>query len=522
MEPLLKRLLDYYQIDEKKYQELIAPVTTDNFMMNHKFEKMDECVSLIKEAMQKHKKIFIYGDYDADGIMSVSILVKMFSYLKYEVSYHVPNRYTDGYGLTLKRAEEIVENGFDVLITVDNGITAFEGIKYAKEHGLDVLIMDHHQPDETLLPDTEYILHPSLSHYGDIPTSAGYVTFIFSYYFLGYYDQYLATLGAISLVSDMMPLLEYNRSLLKLVISQYASNSFFNISLLKEKDDFNEMTIGMRIAPKINAIGRLIDQDDLLKRTVEFFTSEDKELLLNYNEWINSVNSERKEITKEAVDNSKDIDTDQAAIITVISQKEGVIGLIANMFVKKYNKPTIIFALDQSGDVYKGSCRAPDGFNVVNVFSKLSNYLLTAGGHAMAGGCSVKKENFEAFKKAFIKEAEQYVFTDKDKKAIPLYINEISFENYDLINTFSPFGECWPSPRFKLSRIRRESLMYSRDGQHILTAIGNNAKLSGFYFSRNQMLNYQYIDMIGSLRLSTFFNKTTVEFLINEISESGK
>ena len=373
MESLLNRLLSYYQIDKKQYEQLCAPVTIDNFMMSHTFDNMDECVDLIKKAVSQNKKIFIYGDYDADGIMSVSILVKMFSYLSYPVSYHVPNRYTDGYGLTLKRAQEIVENGYEVIITVDNGITAFEGIKYAKEHGLEVLIIDHHQPDETLLPETRYILHPLLSHYGDIATSAGYVTFIFSYYYLGYYDQYLATLAGISLVSDMMPLREYNRSLLRLVISQYAKNHFFSIDLLKEKDEFNEVTIGMRIAPKINAIGRLIDQDDLLQRTVSFLTSDNKELLLNYNEWINAVNNERKEITKEAADNSQNIDTSKAAIITIIAQKEGVIGLIANMFVKKYNKPTIIFALDQSGDMYKGSCRAPNGFNVASVFSKLSS-----------------------------------------------------------------------------------------------------------------------------------------------------
>ena len=521
METLFKRLLAYYQISEQEYQKLIATVNEETFAYGHSFKDMDDCIRVVKEAMQNQEKIFIYGDYDCDGIMSISILVKMFKMLNYPVSYHVPNRYLDGYGLTLKRAEEIVNNGYNLLITVDNGITAFEGIEYAKNHGLKVLIFDHHQPDETL-PNADYILHPSVSHFGETPTSAGFVTFMFAKEFLGKFDQYLATLAAISVISDMMPLHDYNRNLVKLVISLYQKKSFYNIDLLKEKDDFNEATVGMRIAPKVNAVGRLIDDDAYLKRTVEFFTSDDKDLLLNYNEWINSTNNERKDVTKVAVENSKDIDTSKAAIIGVINEKEGVIGLIANNFAKKYHKPTIIFALDASGDCYKGSCRAPKGFNVVDAFNQLDQYMLTAGGHASAGGCSVKVSDFEKFKEAFIALAEKATFEDEEEVAIPLYINEISRENYDLVQSFSPFGESWPSPRFKLSRIRVQSLMYSRDYQHILTSIGNSARLTGFYFSKEQMQEHTYVDMFGTLRLSTFFNKTTVEFLIGDICESKK
>lgn len=520
MEALFKRLLDYYQITEEDYQTLTREVNEDNFYLNHAFKDMDQCVEIVKQAVAKNKKIFIYGDYDADGIMSVSILVKMFSYINYPVSYHVPNRYLDGYGLTLKRSEEIVNDGYDLLITVDNGITAFEGIEYAKKHGLKVLIFDHHQPDINI-PCADYILHPSISNFGETATSAGFVTFMFALNYLKRFDQYLATLASISLVSDMMPLKSYNRDLLRLTIELYKKQSFYNIDLLKEKEPFNEVSIGMKIAPKINAIGRLIDDDIYLSRTVEFFTSDDKELLLNYNEWINSVNNERKEVTKEAVDNSQDVDVSQAAIVLTIEQKEGVIGLIANNFVKKYYKPTIVFAFDQTGEYYKGSCRAPKGFNVVDAFNQMGDLLEACGGHAMAGGCTIKKENYETFKKAFIALAEKGDYETNDENIIPLYINDINYENYELVDSFSPFGENWPAPRFKLSRIKVSSLMYSRDGQHILTSIGNSSRLTGFYFSKDKMSLYQYVDMIGTLRLSTFYNKTTVEFLISDIIEAN-
>ena len=521
MEQLFKRLLDYYQISEEDYQKLIAPVDENNFAIGHSFKDIDKCVEVVKRAIEQKKKIFIYGDYDCDGIMSISILVKMFSYINYPVSYHVPSRYLDGYGLTLKYAEELVNEGYGLLITVDNGITAFEGIEYAKKHGLDVLIFDHHQADE-VLPVADYILHPVVSHFGDIATSAGFVTFMFAKEFLGHYDKYLATLAAISVVSDMMPLREYNRNLLRLVISQYEDGEFTCIDLLKEKDTFNESAIGMKIAPKVNAVGRLIEDEDSLKKTVEFFTKDDKNLLLNYIEWINSVNNERKDLTKIAVENAKDIDTTKDSIIAVINEKEGVIGLIANYFAKKYHKPTIIFALDSTGEVYKGSCRAPKGFNVVDAFNALDKYLLTAGGHASAGGCSVSKEHFEEFKKAFNELAEKTPILEEEEESIDLYINEINRENYDLVESFSPFGEAWQSPRFKLSRIRTQSLLYSRDGQHILTSIGNNARLTGFYFPKEKVSENQFVDMVGTLRLSTYYNNVTVEFLISDILESTK
>ena len=270
MEDLFKRLLDYYQINEDDYRLLTMDVTPDNFYEGHSFKDMDKCVEVVKTAIKENKKIFIYGDYDADGIMSVSILVKMFSYLNYPVSYHIPNRYLDGYGLTLKRAEEIVESGYDLLITVDNGITAFEGIEYAKSHGLKVLIFDHHQPD-TILPNADYILHPLVSEFGDVATSAGFVTMMFSMNYLGRLDHYLCTLAAISLVSDMMPLKSYNRNLLRLAINWYKEESFLSIDLLKEKEAFNETGIGMKIAPKINALGRMIETDEINKIVEESF-----------------------------------------------------------------------------------------------------------------------------------------------------------------------------------------------------------------------------------------------------------
>ena len=145
---LLNRLLDYYHLTFEDYDKLIAPVSEENFALGHKFDHIEEAVALLNEVMSHQGKIFVYGDYDADGIMGTSILVKMFSYKNYPVNYYIPSRYLDGYGLTLKKAKWAVENNIELVICVDNGISAFEPIEYLKQNGVKVLVLDHHQEQD--------------------------------------------------------------------------------------------------------------------------------------------------------------------------------------------------------------------------------------------------------------------------------------------------------------------------------------------------------------------------------------
>ena len=182
---LFSRLLDYYQIDETEYQQLIAPVNVSNFAFGHRFDHIDAAIKLVNEVMNNKGKILIYGDYDADGIMGTSILVKMFAYKNYHVDYYIPSRYVDGYGLTLNQAIKAVENKVDLLICVDNGVSAFEGIKYLKDNGVKVLVLDHHEIQEEL-PLADEILHPTFDHFGETASSGAFVAFNFSREFLGY------------------------------------------------------------------------------------------------------------------------------------------------------------------------------------------------------------------------------------------------------------------------------------------------------------------------------------------------
>lgn len=517
---LKERLLAFYHIDEAKYEEIISPSTLEDFAMGHQFDRMEEAVLMAKEAVKQLKRIAIYGDYDADGIMGTSILKKMFQYINYPVDYYIPSRYLDGYGLTLKYAQEAVEKGVGLLITVDNGVSAFEGIEYLHNHGVKVLVLDHHTMQDEL-PLADVIIHPTFSHFGEVASSGAFTAFMFSRAFLDRTDKYLAMLASISLISDMMPLLEYNRRLLKAAISSYQDGEFLAIDSLKDGEPFNENSIGMKIAPKINALGRMIETDEINK-IVEFFTSDDKELILNYLDWINSTNEIRKDASKEAVFSLKDIDENEGAIVIIQDVKEGLLGLVANQLCSTYHVPVVVFAKEKDGETLKGSARAPQGFNIVNAFNKLSDIEITYGGHALAGGCSIKESDFDIYKKRFIEIANNSPREEYIEETIPLSLTEISFENYDLVKSFSPFGESWPSPVFEVKRVLSASLTYSRDGNHIMTYIGQGVKLLGFNFPKTEISEYRFIDLKGKMRTSSYRNLVTLEFFIKSIEESKK
>ncbi|HPY79438.1 MAG TPA: DHH family phosphoesterase [Bacilli bacterium] len=517
---LFEKLLNYYHIDMEGYKSITSPVDESNFALGHSFDHIEEAVALVKEVMSHNGKILIYGDYDADGVMGTSVLVKMFKYVSYPVEYYLPNRYEDGYGLTIKKAQEAIENDIELVITVDNGISAFEPIEILKSKGVKVLIIDHHQAQE-ILPLADFIIHPILSHFGEVPSSGAFTAFMFSLAFLKRFDKYLSTLAAISLVSDIMPLVSYNRNLLRMVIANYHDREFFQIDALKEDEPFNETTIGLKIAPKINAIGRLIDGDDI-NRLVAFFTEGDKSQLLSYISWINEVNESRKTASKSASDSLDHYSPDEPAIVHVTDAKEGLLGLIANQLVNKYQVPCIVLTKDKSGDLLKGSCRAPEGFNVVEAFQTLSKYLLAYGGHASAGGCTLDSKNFEIFKAEFIKLVKATPLQKVKKDQISIGITDINEDSYRIIQAFSPFGESWPAPLLSLKRVDTSSLFFSRDEKHILTQIGHSTRLTGFNFPRSEVQQHRFIDLTGHLRINTYRGFKNIEFLISEISSSDK
>lgn len=518
MKTFFEKLLNYYDLNIEEYQKLVKDVTFDDIPSFEVFKNINETISYLYDCIKKDKKILIYGDYDCDGIMSTSIIFNMFQSINYKVGFYIPSREKDGYGLNISKIDFFKNLGYEVIICVDNGITLVNEVNYLHEKNMECIILDHHLLKEEL-PNTKYIIHPQLSSL-PINTSAGAVSFIFSTAFLNKIDPYLLALGSISIISDLMPLKDYNRTILRLGLKLINECKFPSIMSLIDitQDEITENDIAINIAPKINAVCRVMD-DDSIFNVVRLFTSTDKNKISRYGKWVNLINEKRKEILTDTLTNNSTIELEKSAIVEVIDMKEGLASLIANKYLSKYNKPT--FILVKNHDVYKGSVRSKENFNVINCFSYLSDLLLTYGGHSCAGGFSLKVEDFEKFKNKVYEYANNCpVSSNKSKKFIDINLSEINFENYQIINTFRPFGHDFSKPLFKISNFKTSSLVLSKDKKHIITKLSMNSSLIYFNFD-GSLFDNDFVNFYGTFELNKFKNLISVQFKVIDYDKNN-
>ena len=515
MAEFLDQLLDYYSLSKEDYLALTKPVEQIKLLDADKIEGMDKVKTRIFKAIERHEKIIIYGDYDCDGITSTSIMYLTFKKLNYEVSYYVPSRYIDGYGLNVDNVLKIKDSGFNLIICVDNGISANEAIDKANELGIDVLVIDHHEVPEIPV-NAVGVIHPTVSHISDIIGSAGYMSLFVSAALLGYYDDYLLTLAGLSVVSDMMELKDYNRDVVRLAILTLNQKKFPRLMSLTDAEVIDEKTFGLDIAPKINAIARIVTNKNV-NLLVKFLTSDDENYVASLHDWIIENNERRKSLTNEAVDAiDKTGLADKKGIVLKLNVLEGLIGLIANKLLNEYNVPVLIFTEDvKDPSILKGSIRSKEGFNVTKAFESLEKYLLTGGGHAFAGGLSIKASDFDAFKADFEHLSETYQFVQNEKPSIHISLRDITMDNYHTIRTLAPFGVGFPEPLFKISDLPTRGLTFISNGKHLATQLSIQSKLLGFNMNEFEIKKNAFIDIYGTFYLNTKF-RTTLEFRISD------
>lgn len=517
----LEKLLEYYDLDYEKYLYLTRDIDFSALPSPYKFKGMEQAIEIVKQALKDDDKIMVYGDYDADGITSTSIIVKSFLYLNKKIGYYVPSRYIDGYGITLTRAKEIAEKGYKLVILVDNGVCANEAINYLKENNIKVIIIDHHERGETL-PLADAIIHPSISSFSDIKTSAGYCSFMFSIALLERIDPYLLILGAISVISDMMPLIDFNRDIVRLASKIYKEHSFYNIDLLKEDNDFDYVSIGIKIAPKINAVGRII-KTNAINRLITYFTQDDNVEIFSMYKWIEEINNRRKEMTNKFPLDISEEEKAEKGIIKIYDIDEGINGIIANRIIQNYEKPTIVLTKDSNDEnILKGSMRARAPFNVVECLTTLKDHLLTCGGHALAGGLSLNVSNFECFKQQYLNYCNNFSFTSPSKKdkTINLNLNEVTFENYNILMSLSPFGQQFEAPIFSIEKIKSGALSFTYNKKHIISKISTHSSIVGFNIDKDHFLSEPYRDLVGTLSLNKYKEAITLQFIIDYYTKS--
>jgi single-stranded-DNA-specific exonuclease len=439
------------------------------------FPDMQKSVDRVQNAIHARERIIVYGDYDVDGISGSALLIHVLRFLGAEVSYRIPNRLKEGYGLHASYVEELAKQNTAVLITVDLGISCAKEVALAQELKIDVIITDHHAiPSE--LPKAFATLHPKLApSYPFEHLSGSGVAFKLACALLVQTKNedmipHLTDLASLGTVADCVPLIGENRVLVKLGLDQLQKTKWEGLSaILKNAGNvtFTTDTIGFQIGPRLNASGRMDNAywglQTLLATGPEAHEKSQK---------LEVLNKDRQDLTKKILEEAEAhiTLTDPLIIEAGVGWSSGIVGLIAGRLQEKYSKPT--FILEDRGDHLIGSARSLPGFHCVNALKAVAHLLEHFGGHEQAAGFHLKKENYEAFRLGLQSHAAEHFaktpLTPMLSADLILTPQELTLEDVAKIDSFAPFGVGNPRPLFWLKDIAViETRPVGSDGKHL-------------------------------------------------------
>lgn len=516
--PLVAKILAYHQVDQARYQELMS-----SRLKYHSFDLFDEgemALERIFEAIGSNEKICIYGDYDSDGILGTSILVNAFKQLGVDVGFHIPNRFFDGYGLTSYRVEQINKKGYSLIITVDNGIQAFDAIEKANELGVDVIVTDHHEVGQTQ-PEAMSIIHPKTSYnYPFKEISGGFTAYKLASALLKKHDPYLFSLAGITILSDVMPIIDENRALVKKAIEFMNENDYPTISLLKDSNaPINPTLLNFQVIPKINSLGRLPEIISPNKLVRYFALLENQSYCIDLAQKVKDVNSKRKEMTQRYYDQIM-AQADEGDFLFFASKKlhQGISGLIASRYTNTYNQPSFVMTYDEQSQMFKGSARSVAGINITKAFGYCDDLLDHYGGHDLAGGFSLKQENLKEFRLRLEKYIKEEQFTAPIKDVIKVTSQELTIENILDLEKLEPFGPGFENVDFYFENIAFTNLITLSNGQHLKFKAGT---IDCLFFNHGhlitQLSNLNSISFAGKLTINEFRNKKSINVHLSGI-----
>lgn len=506
---------------------------------------IDKAVERLEIAKEKGEPVWIYGDYDVDGITSVSLCYLALKELGYNVKYYIPLR-DEGYGLNIEALDHIKSEGGTLIITVDCGISSHKEIAHANDIGIDIIVTDHHEINNGNPPafavinpkreDNEY----KFKYLAGVGTAFFLISALFERNNLKDELYKYLDIVAIGTVADIVPLLKENRIFVKEGLEYLKRSKWLGINMLIKKifEDyetrkFNTYDIGFIIAPIFNAAGRLEDA----KRAVELFIEKDHRVCSTIISELLSKNSERKEIqedifqkTVEKIENEK-LYENAVLIVGEEGFHHGVIGIVASKILDRYYKPTIIMEIKKDEGIATASCRSIEGFNIIEAINNFSDLLLKYGGHSGAAGFSIKIENIPEFSKRLNEYAEKTIsdiaFVKPIKIDKPLAFYKISYDFLDKISLLEPFGFGNSSPIFSLNNCQFDNLrLIGKDRKHIMLNIikdGYEFKNCVWFNSDDifeELVSLTNIDIAFKLKLETFKDKYQYKIFIEDIKES--
>ena len=505
---------------------------------------MDKAVDRIEQAIAENETITIFGDYDVDGITSTAVLYRYLTGRGATVEYYIPNRCEEGYGISFAAVERIAQSGTTLMVTVDSGITAVDEVNYAKTLGIDTVVTDHHECQDTL-PDAVAVVNPkridSSYPFKDL-AGVGVVFKLVSALSrrenLQKAIEEFAGLVAFGTIADVMPLTGENRVLVALGMAriEHSRNPGLRALVSRagvEHKRISASTIGFTLAPRVNAAGRV----GCARRAVELLLAKDAAeadtIAVSLCEANRMRQEEEDKILRRALKQiEEDSDFGKHKIIVLAGENwhHGIIGIVSSRLSDRYYLPTILISFDEEG-VGKGSCRSIANFNIYEALERCSSHLEKFGGHALAAGLTVRKENYEAFRREILDIADG-ALQESDLLPRLLIDCEISAEDISIgtvndIRLLEPYGMGNPAPLFLCRGLTVADIYPLSGDKHLrLTLRQGNLTFTAFLFGRSssqfEFVRGERIDICCNIDLNTFRGVSNVQVVIKDYRESER
>lgn len=505
---------------------------------------MEIAVKRIEKAIGNKERILIYGDYDVDGTTAVSLVYKFLRKITNNIDYYIPDRYDEGYGISVQGIDYAVSTGVKLIISLDCGIKAISKVAYAKEKGIDFIICDHHMPDDKL-PDAVAVVdakRPDSTYPYEELSGCG-VGFKLAQAFsmrngLDFSElEPLLDLVAVSIAADIVPITGENRILMHYGLKQLSSNPSFGLrgileicGLLRKQVTVNDIVF--KIGPRINASGRMMNG----KEAVDLLLATDITSARLKSKNIDKYNEDRRELDKKITDEAldfidKNIDINRTKGIVIYDESwhKGIVGIVASRLTERYYRPAIV--LTKSNEMISGSARSVPGFDVYRAIESCKDILENFGGHTYAAGLTLKPENFEEFKRRF----DAISFDEIETKMMQPQLSvdaEISFEQITPkfvkdLELFNPFGPDNENPVFLTRGVvdAGDTKLVGKDLQHIKLEVTDESAatpMHGIAFGRAEyfetLKNRQPVDICYTVEENTHGINRFTQLIIKDIN----
>ncbi len=504
---------------------------------------MDKACYRINQAIQNHEKICIYGDYDADGVCSISMLYMYLNEKSADVSFYAPDRELDGYGISKKALDKFEENDIKLVITVDNGIASFEEVEYANDMGIDIVIVDHHRQQGGSVPKAYAVVDPHQlmckSKFKDYCAAGLALKLIIAMENKNdltnrMVDKYIA-IAAIGTIGDAVPALGENRKIIALGVKHIKKSKDDIMQILFEMCGIrtNKVTatdIAFSVVPRINASGRMSSAE----KSVKMLTCNDAKQLRDLAEQVNNDNQLRREVqanilncVKQKIRENPSLVFDRVIVIDGENWHKGVIGIVASKIAEIYDKPCII--ISSCNGIGTASGRSIEGFSLHDAIYNCKDYFIKFGGHHMAVGFSIKSDKITDFRKtinSYAKEIADEMPHNCLNIDCELKLNNLNISIIDELSDMQPFGKSFKEPIVVLSAVRIEKIVALKNGEYLKLIVSQNLRVTEVLCFSCGVKNFPFnlhdkVDIVVSINKNEYNSIISLSLVLKDIRLYG-